>query len=102
MNKYIYIYIYIYNYKERDIYRASVCIYVRVCLERERDRERDEDKVIWFVGFYGISTFIGYLMPNPFLYKSSVIFQTIQFNMSKQLNCQKNFYFKLFSLFKQF
>ena len=24
----------------------------------------------WFVvGFYGISTFVGYLMPNPFLYK---------------------------------
>ena len=23
----------------------------------------------WLVGFYGISTFVGYLMPNPFLYK---------------------------------
>ena len=23
----------------------------------------------WFVGFYGISTFVGYLMPNPFLCK---------------------------------
>ena len=21
----------------------------------------------WLVGFYGISTFVGYLMPNPFL-----------------------------------
>ena len=23
----------------------------------------------WLVGFYGISIFVGYLMPNPFLYK---------------------------------
>ena len=22
--------------------------------------------LVWFVGFYGISTFVGYLMPNPF------------------------------------
>ena len=25
--------------------------------------------LVWFVGFYGISTFVGYLMPNPFLCK---------------------------------
>ena len=23
----------------------------------------------WMGGFYGISTFVGYLMPNPFLYE---------------------------------
>ena len=23
--------------------------------------------LVWFGGFYGISTFVGYLMPNPFL-----------------------------------
>ena len=23
----------------------------------------------WLFGFYGISTFVGYLMPNEFLYK---------------------------------
>ena len=23
----------------------------------------------WLVGIYGISTFLGYLIPNPFLYK---------------------------------
>ena len=28
-----------------------------------------EDLVSWFLGFYGISTFVGYLMPNPFLCK---------------------------------
>ena len=31
-----------------------------------------------------------------------VLFQTIQFSMTTQFNCQKYFYFKLFSLLKQF
>ena len=52
--------------------------------------------MVWFVGFYGISTFVGYLTPNPFLCKLSVLFQTIQFSMSTQFNCLKHFYFKLF------
>ena len=26
-------------------------------------------KAFGLLGFYGISTFVGYLMPNPFLYK---------------------------------
>ena len=25
--------------------------------------------LVWLFGFYGISTFVGYLRPNPFLYK---------------------------------
>ena len=25
--------------------------------------------LVWFIGFYGISTFVGYLTPNPFLCK---------------------------------
>ena len=45
---------------------------------------------------YGISTFVGNLMSNPFLYKLSVLFQTVQFSMGTQFNCQKHFYFKLF------
>ena len=45
---------------------------------------------------YGISTFVGYLTPNPFLCKKSVLFKTIQFSISTQFNCQKHFYFKLF------
>ena len=48
----------------------------------------------WLVGFYGISTFVGYLMPNPFLCKWSVLLQTIQFSMSSQFNCQKTFLFQ--------
>ena len=37
--------------------------------------------VVRLVGFYGISTFVGYLTPNPFLCKS-VLFKTIQFSIS--------------------
>ena len=47
-------------------------------------------KIGWLFGFYGISTFVGYLMPNPFLYKLSVPFQTIQFSISTQFNYQKH------------
>ena len=54
------------------------------------------------VEFYGIATFVGYLTPNLFLYTQAVLFLTIQFSMSSQFNCQKHFYFKLFSLVKQF
>ena len=56
----------------------------------------------WLVGFYGISIFVAYLTPNPFLCKETVLFETIQFNMSTQFNCLKHSYFNLFSLFKQF
>ncbi len=45
--------------------------------------------LVWFVGFYGISTFVGYLTPNPFLSKSN-------FFKSTQFNGQIHFYFKLF------
>ena len=53
-------------------------------------------------GFYGISTFVGYLMPNPFLYKWTVLFQTIWFNISTQFDCETYFYFKQLSIVKQF
>ena len=29
----------------------------------------EEGWVVWLFGFYSISTFVGYLMQNPFLYK---------------------------------
>ena len=43
--------------------------------ERSRDLVQlaylDDNDIIfgWLFDFYGISTFVGYLMPNPFLYK---------------------------------
>ena len=55
----------------------------------------------WF-GFYGTSTFVGYLTQNPFLNKLSVLFQINQFSISTKFNGQKRFYFKLFSLVKHF
>ena len=35
----------------------------------------------WLFGFYDKSTFMGYLMPNSFSYKKTVLFQTILFSM---------------------
>ena len=30
---------------------------------------QDKIRMLGWLGFYGISTFVGYLTPNPFLYK---------------------------------
>ena len=35
------------------------------------------DLFVCLFGYCGISTFEGYLMPHPFLYKLTVLFQTI-------------------------
>ena len=43
--------------------------------------------VAWFVRVYGTSNFVGYLMPNPFLCKLPVPFQTIQFSTNAQFHC---------------
>ena len=56
----------------------------------------------WLFGFSGISTFVDYLMPNSFLYKKRVLFQTIQFSINTEFNSQKHFCFKQFSSVKQF
>ena len=43
-----------------------------------------KDNLVLFclVWFYSISTIVGYLMPNPFFYIETVLFQTIQFSTS--------------------
>ena len=48
--------------------------------------------------FYGITTIVGYLKLKPFLYIQTVLFQTIQFSISILFKCQKQFFFKQFSL----
>ena len=55
----------------RRLFNAKSSLYIHI-------------EYIWFglVGFYGILTFVGYLIQNPFLYKYSVLFQTIQFSVS--------------------
>ena len=44
------------------------------------------DNTVGLVRFYGISTMEGYLMPNPFLYTSTNLFQAIQFSISTQFS----------------
>ena len=39
---------------------VCVCVCVRVCVEKGKQM-----KDIFLVWFYGISTIVGYLMPNP-------------------------------------
>ena len=50
--------------------------YISIYNQRERQTDRQTNTYIqvywlvgWLVGFYGISSFVGYLMPNLFLYK---------------------------------
>ena len=44
--------------------------------------------------FYGISTFVDYLMPNPFLHIWTIPFETIPLSLSTQFKCKKQLYFK--------
>ena len=50
------------------------------------------DEMVWLVGFYGISTFVGYLTPNPFLC-SQCILQPQLTGQYTELNV-KEFFFK--------
>ena len=59
---------------------------------KRRKKQMKKGKKCLFFWFYGISTFVGYLMPN----------EQFDFNISTRFNCQKYFYFKLFSLVQQF
>ena len=45
-------------------------------------------RTLWVVSFwfYGTSTVAGYLIPNPFLYTSTVLFPTIQFSINTQFS----------------
>ena len=52
--------------------------------KKKKNWRRSENGLVWLLGFYGIPTFVGYLMPNPFLYKYSVLFQTTRVRMSTQ------------------
>ena len=51
--------------------------------------------VLWHINLCG-------LFNAESIFMQIVLFQTIQFSMRTQFNCQKHFYFKLLSLFKQF
>ena len=49
--------------------RLYVCLLVNACVNKWVRELRVYVLRGWLVGFYGISTFVGYLTPNPFLYK---------------------------------
>ena len=51
--------------------------------------------VLWHINLCG-------LFKAKSIFMQIVLFQTIQFSMSTQFNCQKHFYFKPFSLVKHF
>ena len=47
------------------------------------------------MGFYGISTFVGYLNAESIFYVNNLFYlKTIQFIISTQFNCQKTFLFQ--------
>ena len=50
-------------------------------------------QVGWLFGFYGISTFVGYLTPMKI-----VLFQTIQFRISAQFKCKYSLIVKNISI----
>ena len=63
--------------------------HVRNCDIKQKEGKTQRDMLGGLVGwFYGISTFVDYLTPNRFLYKKTVIFQTILFSMSTSLIVQ--------------
>ena len=50
---------------------TSQILTIRKFIERLRAKKFEATLLfglVWFVGFYGISTFVGYLTPNPFLW----------------------------------
>ena len=68
----------------------------------------DDDDVVMFCLFVCLFGFLWYIKlcrlfnAKSIFIQKTVLFQTIQFSISRQFDCQKHFYFKLFSLVKQF
>ena len=52
--------------------------------------------ILWHINLCWLSN------AKSIIYNPTVLLPTIQFSISTQFNCQKHFYFKLFSLVKQF
>ena len=63
----VYIYIYIYRYIDRWIDNWSLPWFYIIWYTKRIQRNMYVS--MYLFGFYGISTFVGYLMPNQFLYK---------------------------------
>ena len=56
--------------KDIKRYDDAVLLHIKRCQHNILlGRSQKQEGLVWLVGFYGISTFVGYLMPNLFLYK---------------------------------
>ena len=56
----------------------------------------------WLFGFYGTSSFVGYLMRNPLYTNKQFYFKQSDEALAHSSILKKHFCFKLFSLIKQF
>ena len=71
--------------KATDIQRMNVCLQIPSIaynISVWYNWNKQYVKVDSLFGLYGISTFVGYLIPNPFLYKKTVLFQRSQSSIS--------------------
>ena len=52
---------------------TTIFVFFLFSLQMKKEKTKTENLksfiLGWLFGFYGISTFVGYLMPNPSLYK---------------------------------
>ena len=78
-NFFTYIYIYIYMLWATGLLNSwEELLLLCICGNRQL--------VVRLFEFYGISTIVGYLILNPFLYEQTVLFQTIQFSIRKEFS----------------
>ena len=80
------------------------CPHIRNTIVENTVQENFWDTVLlggWLVGWLLWYINLCRLFNAKSIFMQRDLFQTIQFSMSTQFNCQKHFYFKQFSLFKQ-
>ena len=110
---YIYIYIYIHLYLKYAHFDASYASYNTTSLHKRillisiypylRNMFFVFFVVVgWMVVWVLWHINLCWLFNAKSIFMKIILFQTIQFGMSTEFNCQKRFYFKLFSLVKQF
>ena len=58
-----------------------VCVCVCLCVEKECVKQTQRHKDSWLVVFYGLSTIVGYLMPNP-------VYTYIVYMICKRIVCK--------------
>ena len=73
--------------------------------KKKKKKKNEKYCQLWsifgLVGFYGISTVVGYLMPNNQFHLKQFSLAWVH-SLNLRTVCQKHIYFKQFSLIKQF